>query len=344
MTLSQANSISIPYVRRLLAGAARHGVALDGLFRQCGLDPALLADDRARLPSSDLIRLMQAVMSQTEDEFLGLSDQVRSKPGSFSMMAHAVINCATLAQAIHRSASFYTLFETPIAIDFRHDNHEGSLSFRLHEAVPFDDVIQELMCFVSLRFWSWLVGRSLQPLVIEFACPMPPHAAEFQRLFRCPVVYGMEANQIRFPAAWLNLPLAQTPLSLRRFLRESLSVIIRGEGRAATVADQVRLRLGKPRGEVFPDIAVVAEQLHMSPQTLRRRLRDEGTSFQVIKDDLREQVARFYLAKPALSIEEVALMMGYSEASAFHRAFKKWTGQTPQACRQALLNAAPEPR
>ncbi len=336
MPTRTAHTLSMAYVQRLLSGAARQGVSMVAVFEQAGLDPTLLEDPHSRLTGSELIRLIQTLMAQTEDEFIGLAAQRRSKPGTFSMMAHAVINCATLAQAIRRSAAFYELFETPVSLHFRQEPHEASLQFELREHIPDDDVIHELMVFVSLRFWRWLVGRRLDPLVIEFRAERPPHADEFQRVFRCPVVYDAEVNQIRFPAAWLGLPLAQTPLSLSRFLRDSVAEIIRGGDVPVSVTDQVRALLGRGQQAAFPDLPTIAERLAMSPQTLRRRLKDEGTSYQAIKDALREQMARFYLAKPALSVEEIALMMGFSEASAFHRAFKKWTGQTPLACRQQL--------
>lgn len=338
MTSRQANTLSIQYVRRLLAGAARQGMSLPDLFSSCDLNPALLQDETSRLRGADLIRLMRAVMRQTEDEFIGLATDARSKPGTFSMMAHAVINCANLEQAIRRSAAFYELFETPIAIEFSHDAHEGRLSFKFGQQAPDEDVVQEVMVFVSLRFWSWLVGRRLQPLVIEFAGPAPAHAAEFQAFFKCPVVYDADCSQIRFPAAWLSLPLAQTPLSLSRFLRDSVALIIRGGAEPVSLADQVRTMLSKEQGQLFPELQVVAKRLSVSPQTLRRRLKEEHTSYQALKDEIREKAAKFYLAKPALSVDEIALMMGFSEASAFHRAFKKWTGMTPLACRRELLN------
>lgn len=338
MSVRPANTLSIMYVQRLLAGAARRGVLPEELFERSGLDPARLGDPDGRIEGGEVIRLVQEVMRRTQDEFIGLASDARSKPGTFSMMAHAVINCPNLAQAIRRSLDFYGLFETPTVASMEVADNEGRVTLSLRQDTPFADTILEVMVFVSVRFWSWLVGRRLDPLVIEFAGDPPPRAAEFQQLFRCPVNYGMETNVIRFPAAWLTLPLAQTPLSLSRFLKDSLALIIGGRAKPVGLADQVRNMLGKEAyGNSFPELSDICRQLNMTQQTLRRRLKDEGTSYQVIKDQMREDAARFYLAKPALSIDEIALMMGFSEASAFHRAFKKWTGMTPAACRRQLL-------
>lgn len=339
MSARPANTLSIMFVQRLLEGAARQGVVLAELFERSGLDAARLDDPDGRIEGGEMIRLMQEVMRQTQDEFIGLANNARSKPGTFSMMAHAVINCPNLEQAIRRSTAFYGLFETPTIARLDVVSNEGQLTLSLRQHTPFADTIQELMVFVSVRFWGWLVGRRLDPLVIEFAFDAPPRASEFQALFKCPVNYGMEANVIRFPAAWLNLPLAQTPLSLSRFLKDSLALIIGGRARPVGLAEQIRNMLSKEYGNSFPELGEICQRLNMTQQTLRRRLKDEDTSYQVIKDQMREEAARFYLAKPALSIDEIALMMGFSEASAFHRAFKKWTGMTPAACRRQLLGS-----
>lgn len=331
------NSISITYVRQLLAGAARQGMSLDALFRQHGLDPARLQEADGLMSVTELTTLLQAVMEQTRDEFLGLAPDTSSRPGTFSMMAHAVINCANLGKAIQRSTQFYGLLQSSLALRFEVVDNEGRLSVTLTDQLPHESTIMEAMIFVSLRFWSWLVGRRLDPLVIELVCDPPAHAAEFEGLFRCPVNYGMSENCIRFPGSWLNLPLAQTPLSLSHFLKDSVAVIVGGRARPERITDHIRRLISQGYGNQFPEFAEVCARLNVTPQTLRRRLKEEGTSYQVIKDRMREDVARFYLAKPALSVDEIALMMGFSEASAFHRAFKKWTGMTPAACRRQLL-------
>lgn len=337
MSMRSANTMSLAYVQRLLAGAVRQGTSLAELFTLSGLDPALLNDASARISSPQLIRLIQTAMRQVGDEFIGLASAGRSKPGSFAMMAYAVINCVNLEKAIRRSVAFYELFETPVRTRFEVVNNEGQVSFDLSRDAEFSETIYEVMVFVSVRFWSWLVGRRLDPLVIEFAFDAPTGSYEFESLFRCPVNYGMEANVIRFPAAWLTLPLAQNTLSLSHFLKDSLARIIGGQARPERLTDRVRNLLGREYGNQFPELTDICVRLNLTPQTLRRRLKDEGTSYQVIKDKMREEAARFYLAKPTLSIDEIALMMGYSEASAFHRAFKQWTGMTPAACRRQLL-------
>lgn len=332
--------ITIAYVRRLLQEAAREGVDLASLFREAGLDPAMLQKPDTRIRTGEFIRLMQIVMRRTEDEFIGLGRGTKSKPGTFSMMAHAVINTPNLGKAMERSAQFYRIVDLPIQLKLEEGSTESRLI--LTSEAPERDNILEAIIFISIRFWSWLTGRPLEPAALQLDFPEPPQADEFRSLWRGPVTYNNARNAIVFPTAWLSLPLVQNPLSLSKFLKDSLALIIVGNQAPIGLTEQIKAIISKGYGNAFPDFAQVCESLNMTPQTLRRRLKEENTSYQAIKDNIRQDAARFYLAKEELSIDEIALMMGFSEASSFHRAFKKWTGQTPAGYRRELLGLPPE--
>lgn len=327
--------ITIAYVTRLLADAGREGLDFASLFREAGLDSSLLKHPDAYVETTDFIRLLQLVMRRTEDEFLGLGRGTKSKPGTFSMMAHAVINCPNLGKAIERSSQFYRIVDLPLELILEEGSTESRLILR--PASQEHENILEALIFISIRFWSWLTGRNLEPIAIQLDFAAPPQASEFQKAFRGPVTYSNARNAVVFPTAWLSLPLVQNPLSLSKFLKDSLAHIIVGNNQPIGLPDQIRAIISKGYGNTFPDFAQVCETLNMTPQTLRRRLKEENTSYQAIKDSIRQDAARYYLAKEELSIDEIALMMGFSEASSFHRAFKKWTGQTPAGCRRELL-------
>jgi AraC-like DNA-binding protein len=333
-------AITIAYMTRLLQDAAREGMDLASLFLEAGMDPALLNQPDTRIRTGEFIRLLQIVMRRTEDEFIGFGRGTKSKPGTFSMMAHAVINTPNLGKAIERSAQFYRIVDLPIELRLEEGSTESRLI--LTTEAPERDNILEAMIFISLRFWSWLTGRALEPVSIQLDFAEPPQADEFRRAFRGPVTYNNARNAIVFPTSWLSLPLVQNPLSLSKFLKDSLAHIIVGNQRPIGLTEQIKAIISKGYGNAFPDFAQVCESLNMTPQTLRRRLKEENTSYQAIKDGIRQDAACYYLAKEELSIDEIALMMGFSEASSFHRAFKKWTGHTPAAYRRDLLGLPPE--
>lgn len=327
------DSIAVQRVVLVLKGAARSGVDIPQLLATCGIERKLLDDPNARVEREVFIRLLTQVMMQTQDEFAGLGQGRTSKPGTFSMMTHAVINCSNLERALQRGIRFYDMFDLQLASTLVVEEGKGILVAQADPRLDFREIILETLFFLTQRFMSWLVGKHivLERVEFDFEDDGDP---ERQALFDCPIQFSAGVNRMVFSADYLDLPLVQNELSLSRFLKSSLSELFQRGNRQMGLPARIRALLAEEYGYNFPDFSGVCESLNMTPQTLRRRLKDAGTSYQQIKDDIREEASVYYLSKPELSIDEIALLMGFSEASSFHRAFKKWTGKTPANFRQ----------
>ncbi|MCG8667883.1 MAG: AraC family transcriptional regulator [Pseudomonadales bacterium] len=333
-------TIPIRLVLLLLEGAKRGGVPAEELLERVGVPVEVLHQEDARIDKHLFIRLMLEVMRRTQDEFMGFGEGRVSKPGTFSMMAHAVINCATLEKAILRGSKFYELFNFSIFSRLRvEDEEEAIIRYFVRDEIEFQSDILEATVFLTLRFLSWLIGQQIVPKKICFDFPCIDDG-EYASQFSCPVFYNQSHTQIVFDQRYLNMPLVQNALSLSKFLKASLKELMEGDIESASLNARIRSIISKEFGNNFPDFSVICEKLNMTPQTLRRRLKDENTSYQEIKDSIRKDASVFYLSKHELTIDEIAMLMGFSEASSFHRAFKKWTGKTPSVYRQELLDQA----
>ena len=148
-------------------------------------------------------------------------------------------------------------------------------------------------------------------------------------MYQAPIHYGQPHVGLSFEAHWLHLPVVQNPQSLREFLAGSPANLIVKYRDTSSVTDRIRRLLRKALGEELPSLEEVGDALAVTPQTLRRRLRDEGRGFQQIKDELRRDASIEYLVQTRLPLLEIANRVGFSEASTFHRAFKNWTGVAP---------------
>ena len=334
------NSIAVGQVIRVLQGAARSGADIPALLAEVGISRTLLEQPSARIERDTFIKLMLAVMQQTQDEFLGFGQGRKSKPGTFSMMAHAVINCANLEKAVQRGLRFYELFDLDVHSTLVRGEEAAELRVQASERLDFREPIIEAMIFLWLRFMGWLVGKAIEPQRIELDYERGEDD-EYRSQFECPVEYGSDINRIVFSLEFLDLPLVQNEISLSRFLKDSLAQLWEGNVHNVGLPAQIRAIISKEYGNNFPDFSEVCEKLNMTPQTLRRRLKDANTSYQEIKDSLRKEASIYYLSKPELSIDEIALLMGFSEASSFHRAFKKWTGKTPSQYRRDHFGVQP---
>ena len=330
------NKIPITQALLLLEAAKRSGVSSEELLAESGIDPRLLREGEAHIDKRLFIQLMLAVMHRTEDEFMGFGEGRVSKPGTFSMMAHAVINCATLEKAVRRGIKFYELFDLAIVGRLLQTDDEASIRFVSHGEVNLRPYIMEAVVFLSVRFLSWLIGQQIVPKRINLDFPALDDG-DYAGLFPCQVHYKQSHCEILLDSRYMTMPLVQNALSLSKFLRSSLEELMDGDIKNASLNAQIRSIISKEFGNNFPDFSVVCDKLAMTPQTLRRRLKDENTSYQEIKDTIRKDASIYYLSKPELTIDEIALLMGFSEASSFHRAFKKWTGKTPSAYRHELL-------
>lgn len=324
------------HVRAVLAGARGSGIDTVPLLQEAQIPPLLLGDDRARITPAQFARLFRALYRATQDEFLGLS-AVPSRPGTFAMMCYASLGCTDLGAATQRAAAFYGLF--PGGPELALDVEGGEARFTVANDFARDEerFLTECVLAIWHRLSSWLIGRRIPLAYASFSYPPPPHEEEYEILFDCPVRFGEGRTAAAFDAHWLSAPLVRDEPALDAMLRRAPFDLLSRPEYGTTVAEQVRRTLtqqlrGSPR---LPALGEVAARLAVSPATLRRRLQQEGTSFQQLKDHVRRDAAIAGLAESGEPIAELAARLGFSEDTAFHRAFRRWTGTTPGAYRVA---------
>ncbi|WP_406456479.1 AraC family transcriptional regulator [Streptomyces sp. NBC_01622] len=328
-------SVAIHHVRAALRGAERHGVDITPLLEQAAIPPQLLEVPLARVSPRQFARLTKAVWQALDDEFQGLGPQPL-KVGTFAMMCHAVVHCSPdLRTAINRSSTFYRLFpggprfhveEKPAE-----ETNEAQVVFDLSAFDDPDHYLAESATVVAHRFTGWLIRRRISLTRVEFSHPAPPHALEYDLLYGAPCTFRAPRTALVFDRSVLELPVLQDESGLRTFLRRAPDDVLARLDYGSTAAAQVRRLLGQSLPDRMPDPQDIAARLAVSAQTLRRRLAAEGTSFQQIRDQLRRDVAIVALAAGTTSIEDISHQLGFSEPSAFHRAFKRWTGSAPRS-------------
>jgi AraC-like DNA-binding protein len=166
---------------------------------------------------------------------------------------------------------------------------------------------------------------------VDFAGDAPDNVEKYEALFGCPLYFNQSNDLLYFDSAFLAWPLVHTEHSLREFLRTApyQLLIMDNEVNEDNLTAQVKAMIGYDFRDGFPSFETISSALNMSGPTLRRRLKRDNTTFQQLKDNCRCDVAKLYLDRRELSINEVALQMGFTDPSAFHRSFKKWTGVTP---------------
>lgn len=328
-------TVSAHFVRALLRGAERHDHKTDRLLQMAGIPGDWVNYPRGRVDAASYARLVRLCWQEMQDEYMGFAE-ARSKPGTFAAMSYLVIHCQSLESVYRRAANFYSLFERPIWVELTKEGEEAILTLKSDsELWDPDHFFQESLLVIWHRFSCWLIGERIILNGTDFNYSEPRHSGEYPAIFGCPLSFDQPMTRLRFNTRYLTKPLVQDERTLKEFLKSSPADLLGRPDDRTSYSARIRKLLGQEMQDNLPGFEWVAEQLTVSPQTLRRRLKQENTSYQELKDHMRRDIAIYYLARPELSINEIAFKVGFTEPSTFHRAFKKWTGQTPGEYRQS---------
>lgn len=326
--------IDAGYLSLITSGVRQAGHDVDNTLRRAGLDPAVLAQPGARLTQREFARLIAVLTRTTSDEFWALGSRP-IKPGTFRTMCKLLVTCSSLREAIRTGCGFYHLVVDDFTVRFREDKDEACVWVTDSIADPERRrMINGALIFFVYGLMCWLVGKRLPLNTVHYTFPEQSFSSELEPFYKAPLFYDQARTELRFDTAILDLPIMPDEQRLQRYLASVPSVLLVRYRDESSFSERVRgiLRRNLTRQLSLED---VADMLAVSPQTLRRRLQDDdGCGFQELKDRVRRDVAVHLLQKSRLTLEDIALSLGFSELSTFHRAFRRWTGLAPGEYRQ----------
>lgn len=329
------SSISIRVFEVIVAGAAAAGVDPPTLLAAAEIDPAVFADPDGRLPRSTEARIWREAVRLTGDDSFGLHLSERLPVDGFGALGFAVRSSATVGEAYARALRYLRLLAHGPALTLTSD---GATALLRHEP-PRDEPppTRHAVEFLMANF-VLIVRRNADegfaPRAVRLRHGPPARLEEHRRVLGPGVCFAQARDELEFAAALLDRPQAQAEPALSRVLDAHLASLLAALPADGNLLERTRAALlaELPRGE--PTLASVAARLRMRPRSLQRYLHDAGSSLSALLDDVRAELAVRHLGESRQSIAEVAFMLGFSEVSTFHRAFKRWTGVTPSAYRR----------
>lgn len=280
----------------------------------------------------------RVLLDRLNDEFLGCAPE-RCKPGAFAMFCELAIGSDSLDELFCRGMRFYNLITDHIELQYHLTQGSREFVLRLDRAnAPHADLFAELWLGAWYRLCNWATGRRILLESVSFTHPAPPDAHELLEQFGCQPRFDAPVNSFRFSAACADLVPVQGRPALDDVLSGGRCALLDLPEPDTTYSALVRHRLVGARDDwpsAMPDFDSVATALCITPQTLRRKLGDEGTHFKRLKDELRRSFVKEQLLHSQRSVEEIAELAGFSETSSLIRAFKRWTGCTPAHFRKS---------
>ncbi|MCV2891438.1 AraC family transcriptional regulator [Ruegeria aquimaris] len=308
--------------------------AMASLLQRSGLQTGPMAPNQ-RVTLNEIARLYQLAAPETGDEMMGLW----SRPIRRRALQHLVTvqrEASSLTSALYRFSTYWNLLLDDFRLELRNEAEEVELTL-----VPYDRETRPqrfghlLMLKLAHGLLSWLGGAETPIKAVNFAFPRPDFAGDYAVVFPCPVIFDAQNSSILFNPHCFTSPITRSPAEASVFLeRAPLDWIFTGS-RAHTNSLRVRAFLYGASWQTC-QLPEAAHALGLTPRTLNRRLKQEGTSFQDIKDALRRDIAIRALQNGTDSIEQIAFDTGFSAPANFHRAFRKWTNRTPGSYRHQI--------
>lgn len=331
MKYDERHSISIEMLRYLVASAARNGRDVGRLMQAGEINPELLNNDGFRLTPPQLTQVVRQIWTEWDDELLGLASHPL-KFGVFQLMAEGAVRCKDLEAVYRHLTRFYNLVTDAVSIEFECMGGEARFSLQLKE--PDRDPEYFLVNYLLLiwhRFPSWLTGQRLPLEEVCLTHGMPRHAEEYRYLFPCPVRFNKPLNCFVFKSEYLDRLVLQSEEGVEHLMRRAPLDWFTRQAYFANYTRQVLdlLEEATAQGEEMPSMDSVAKHFNMTTRTLRRKLASENMRFQTLRDQTRRDMAIHYLTQLGMSVGQVSQRLGYSEPTAFVRAFTHWTGVSP---------------
>lgn len=329
-------TVAIAFVDQALVGARQAGYDVNAALKSCGISPALLQRPLARVHLDSFVALIQNLMHLMDDELLGLRTHPQ-RVGSFALVARSALHENNLVSALVCYVRSVNLLENGLVMSYEMPEDKIIVSLRRRPGSQVRSLyLIESMLMTFHRFLCWLGSVRIPLLRVELDYAAPHWAAEYRYLFfGAPVQFDREEIRLHLHRDDLKAEVQRDVVALQAYIRRAPRDMFTplASSRASDKARRIILNHFEQKAGM-PTAATVAQSLGLSEQTFWRRLRDEGLDFTELRTRVRRDIAIALLSRSTQSIENIAETIGYSESSAFIRAFKQWTGITPLAYRK----------
>jgi AraC-like DNA-binding protein len=311
-------------------------VTADRLLHEAGLDHASLGNPEAMHSLRSVLLFLENAARAAGDECFGLEFGVQLPLRDLDVLGYVMLHSSTLGAGLENVCRYYAIQQTLGRLTLSRGPVNAQLTYHLPvpTSVRTGQLIDVVLASLT-KYARQASGKSTwSPRQVRFVHQPPSDKARFERFFRAPVRFGQAENALVFPRADLDQRLRSPDPHLLPILERYAKELLAAISPSGTFADSVRGQVTAMLGKGNVSIEAVTAALKTTPRGLQRRLREEGTSYHQILADVRLALAQRYLSTRTLALTEVAFLLGYSELSAFSRAFRRWTGQSPLGFRR----------
>jgi len=320
----------------MLDHAAEMGADRDLVIREAGLDKIDLSDPEARIPAITMERFWRSLMKHAPDPALGLRLGGATSIKEWGIVGYSMAYSRTLGEALRRLGRYSHILNQGLRCTLSENGLRATLE--LHSELPFDDLRHpvDIRPAAVLSAAREMTGVKIIPVEVQFAYPTPDDTSHHARYFGCPLSFGCDETALVFSRDDLQRSVSGADEELCKYLDRLADEMIATLDQDASFTNKVRHVIWTELSDGFPTLQHTADTLGISMRALQRRLSDESTTFATVLSELRREVAMGLIRHREIAVCEIAYLLGYSEPSTFHRAFRRWTGTSPREYRRTM--------
>lgn len=314
-----------------------------------GIEPASVMPDQAlrwgpqhlgRYPAEAYCQLLLRAAERLDDPLLGLHLGQSIQPAHLGALGYVLLACENLGAALLRIQRYHRLLHDINPIQHHVEGDSMVLQWGVARGKP-GALFDETGITAIVQFARSLCGRRLPVRAVDFVNPPPRQAQAFVDHFGCPVRWGQPVTRLVIPLHSLQTPLHQPDPVLLGLMEEQVEAALAHLPDSGDLIELTRRVVRQLARHGVPELERVAAELRLSPRVFYRRLAERGQQFRQLRDQALRELAELHLADARLTLADVSELLGYTEQSAFSRAFKRWSGQSPMSWRQGHRQAEP---
>lgn len=303
-------------------------------LKKANFDLDLLDDPNKRIPYEEFRRVCNLARDQLNEPTLGIKLGKRVKPSHLGAWGYALMSCSNAEEAMEHCIRYSSIAveATHITFENRHDEFVRILKSNLPNNQSIGQLQNELSQTILITLVRWFTNeKNLIPKWVSFQHSKPNDISEYENTFKCPIKFDAEETAIAINTFQSNLKLTHSDSQLHSIMEGVCAKLLNEQGHSLEPSwlSITRSTIINSLQQGIPNLEAAAKAACISSEELKRNLAQRGESFRSFVDNLRRGLVMGYIHDPSLSIADIASLLGFSEQSAFQRAFKRWTGETP---------------
>ena len=316
------------------------GANVDEVITRAGLARATLENPDARIDHERWVALLEIGMAATRDPYFGLHAAEHVSPELDSLPALLIRSASSMADGYAQVKRYLQLAHEGMIVEVRVEGKVARVTLSFQPGLAHPRVVSEFVIASWAVLGIQVLGPDSPPVEARFTHAPPESTTEHERVLGCPAVFAAAATELVVQADSLDAPVESASSLVRALLEdEARRLAERIPSDDTILARSVAWIRGELHVGREPRLSALADHLHMSDRTARRQLGAGGTTFRGLVDDVRREIAEGHLVAGRLSIDEISLLLGFSETVTFRRAFKRWTGRSPSEVRRERARA-----